>query len=218
MAANKLKITIADDHKMFAKSLANVVNEMDYVEVVAIAYDGAEALRTIISHQPDIAFLDLNMPEKNGLEVLAELKDKGLRTKVLVISMHDGDRYVQEVIELGASGFISKHADPDEIWLAIESIQQNNFYFNESTNKAMLNKMVDSKKLVPVFGNHEVEFTSREKDILILIAKEMTSQEIAAKLDISLKTVETMRKNMFEKVGVRNVVGLALYAQKNGIV
>ncbi len=214
-----ISLVMADDHAMFRSGVIALLKAYKDLVVVGEASDGKELLDLLaVIKQPDVLLLDLSMPNMGGYAVLQALKKQNSSIKTIVISMHDEEHFITKAIEDGACGFLSKSAEPDEIQMAVHSVMENGFYFNEKTNLAMIHNMVSKKNLIPVFNNITVTFSDKEKMVLQLLARELTSTEISERLNISERTIEGMRGTMIKKTGVRNVVGLILFAMRNKII
>lgn len=214
-----ISLVMADDHAMFRGTVISLLKSYQDLVVVGEANDGKELLELLaVIKQPDVLLLDLSMPNMGGFAVLQALKKQSSTIRTIVISMHDEDHFITQAIEDGACGFLSKSAEPDEIQMAVHSVMENGFYFNEKTNLAMIHGMVSKKNLIPVFSNTSVTFSDKEKMVLQLLARELTSTEISERLSLSERTVEGLRSNMIKKTGVRNVVGLILFAVRNKVI
>ncbi|MBK8658695.1 MAG: response regulator transcription factor [Bacteroidetes bacterium] len=213
-----IRVFIADDHKLFRLGLINILQQFDGVQVAGEAENGLVLLQSINGITTDLVLLDINMPEMDGLTALPLLLKEHPRLKVIMLSMHTGDNYVQQCIELGACGYLSKNADPDEIEEAIHSVHENGFYFNQSTGKQMLQNMVRKSKLIPKFDQLEITFTEIEVQVMQLVCQEYTSQEISEKLSISKRTVEDVKTRINKKTGTKSSIGIVLYAAKQNLI
>lgn len=212
-----IKVAIADDHKLFREGLRFLIDQMDDLEVVFEASNGRELLDTIGQHTPDILLLDLDMPEVDGLEALKELRPKMPDLGIIILTMHSDSKMVAYLMELGANSYLLKDTSPEEFQKAIHSVMGEGFYFNQMVSKAMLGGLKGQAKKKPTLSHHEA-LTSREQEVLELICQEFTAKEIADKLFISHRTVEGHRKNLIEKLGVKNTAGLIVKAIKEGII
>lgn len=215
----QVKVLVADDHPLFRKGLVNSLNQYQDIEVVYEAKNGMEVIDWLKTNNGiDVILLDINMPKMSGLEVLKEIKLHSYHVKAIIISMHPPEAFICEVIEAGASGYLSKEENPEEIYNAIQSVVNNGFYFSEYTDRTLLNELFD-KGLIPfIFPNTVLEFSYRELTIIKLISQEMTNEEIAKELHLGVRTVEGIRQELIHKVGARNAVGLILYAQKTRLI
>lgn len=215
---NKIKIAIADDHKLFRKGLISILGESEEIGKIIEAENGLDLLDKITGHQVDILLLDLNMPVLNGWDTLLELRKRKNAVRVIIVSMYEEESFIISSIEKGACGFLSKNAEPDEILLAIQSAHQTGYYFNDKTTRAVMKKMVSKEEFKPEFPDIPIELTDREEQVLKLICEELSSQEIAEKLYMSLRLVQEIRSKLFQKFGAKNSVGLVLHAAKKGYV
>lgn len=213
-----VKVIIVDEYRLFRVGLNSILKDFDGVKVIGEAENGEELWRLLKHLKPDIIFLSLNMPIMGGYDVLEKLNEKYKNIKIIMLSMYDGDKYITKAIEAGACGYLEKNASADEIKLALESIQEMGYYFNEKTNKAMLHRIVQKKKSKPVFDNNNVSLNDSENGVVKYICDEMTSDEIAKKMFLSKRSIEGIRSQLIDKVGCKNAVGLALWAAKTGIV
>lgn len=217
-----IRIIIADDHEVFRIGLRFSLEQHGNVEVLAEATNGEQLLSILEYKTPDIVLLDLNMPGLDGLQTLEKIvkrnQIKKVDVKVLIVSAHDSESYIVQAVEEGACGFLSKQASTSEIILAVDSVMANGIYFSEKVNKLLVHKLVKRKKLNPVFDTNNVAFSSSELSVLKLLCREMTSSEIAKQLSLSPRSAEDIRYQLFKKTGVKNAVGLALWAVKNGII
>lgn len=211
------KVMIADDHTMFRAGLAAIISDMEGVEIVAEAENGAEALRLAQEHKPDILLLDINMPFLDGYEVMAEMEKLELPTKTIVVSMHDDDEHIVKALSAGAQGYLCKCAEPVEVKKAICEVANNQPYFNDRTNSAMLSSLMLKKNKDIAQVGHE-KLSEKEIKILQLLADGLSNEEIAKTIFASTRTIENIRYGLMKKVGVSNGLGLIVYAIKNQLV
>lgn len=212
----KTKIIIADDHKIFLDGLHALLSTQSAVEVVATAENGQLLLSALEKHPADVVLMDYNMPILDGLECTRQVRERFPKVKILVLSMHSTPGHIQKILKAGAHGYLLKNTGKDELLKAIASVQGGaNYYSAEVTNTIMqgLQKKADNAASYQIGA-----LTEREKEVLILIAEEKTTVEIAEELHISKHTVETHRKNLISKLQVRNVTGLVKYAVQQGLV
>ncbi|MBK7148061.1 MAG: response regulator transcription factor [Bacteroidetes bacterium] len=213
-----IRVFIADDHKLFRLGLINILQQFDGVQVAGEAENGLVLLQSINGITTDLVLLDINMPEMDGLTALPLLLKEHPRLKVIMLSMHTGDNYVQQCIELGACGYLSKNADPDEIEEAIHSVHENGFYFNQNTGKQMLQNMVRKRKLVPRFDGTEASFSEVELEVIRCVCQEKSNTEIAEQLNMSKRTIEDVRSRVLKKANVKSTIGIVLFAARQGLV
>ena len=207
----ELRIIIADDHQIVIDGLKSLLVQQPHIKVVGEASNGKEALDFVANHAVDIAVLDISMPEMNGVEAAKIIKKEYPDTKILILTMHDGSEFIHELIEIGANGYILKNRGKEEFVEALETISQGEEYIKGQVLNTLL-KAVRKPK------SKNVQFTKREKEVLQLIVNDHTTSEISAKLNIANSTVETHRRNLIEKTGVKSSLGLVRYAVENGYI
>jgi two-component system response regulator DegU len=216
--SNKIKIAVVDDHKLFRDGIAGLLSAYEELSVSIVAANGIEFFHELLKRKRpiDILILDIEMPGMDGFEVLRKLKATHSELKPLIITQHNDDELVYGLVELGAKGLLHKSADIEEVVDAIYSLQNNELYFNEDISKRVIRKLVNKEHIKRM--SITIILSEREKEIIRLICHEFTTKEIADKLFISERTVETHRQHIFEKTGSKNAVGLAVYAMRTGIV
>lgn len=210
-----IRLVIADDHALFREGLRTILNTYEDLEVVAEAAHGRELQALMGQHEVDVVLLDLKMPEMDGLQATAWLREKHPEVRVIILSMVDEDRMVAHLMEQGVHGYLLKDTQSDELHRALRSVVDRGYYFNERTSKALLESVKHKSKKPPSLDYGQT-LTRREQEVLDLICKELTTAEIGEKLFISPRTVEGHRKSLVEKFGVRNTAGLVLKAYKEG--
>lgn len=213
----KIRYLIADDHKIFRQGVIFSLSDFENLESVGEAENGREVIDLIPDSRPDVILMDLRMPEMDGIEATQYIHQHHPDIRVLVLSMYDDEKFVVHLMENGAAGYLLKNAEPDEIKTAIESAFSNGYYFTDMINRAMLKKIVTHKQFKPSFNN-DIRLTDREMEVLQLICEEYTAPEIAQMIYLSPRTVEGIRSKLIEKIGVKNVAGLVMYAVRNGLV
>lgn len=213
-----IQVAVADDHHLLRKGIIAELSKYNDIAINGEAADGDAAITLLKTAPPHILLLDLNMPKLSGMEVLQLIQKESIAVKIAVLSMHDEDSTVIECIEAGAHGFVSKNEEPDEVYMAIKSIAQNGFYFSERTNKIMLNKLLKKNLIMPVFEKTDISFTERELELIRALSHEKTTAEIAREMHYSPRTIEGMRQELIHRVGVRNAIGLILYAVRHSYI
>ena len=216
----KIQVHVADDHKILIEGIIAVINTDKEIEIEGYSLTGKEVIDWSSSNTADILILDINMPHYDGIEVLKLFKLNDINIKVIILSSYDDVKLVQEMIKLGASGFLSKDSAGEHIINAIKAVYRGEQYFSETIKNNLLKLF--TKKEVKV-GNRPDStiansLTNRETEVLKLISQEHSSPEIASILKISQSTVDTYRKNLLKKTNVKNSVGLVMYAVKNKII
>ena len=206
-----VRILLADDHKLVRAGLRSLVNAIPDVTVVGEASHGREAVEMATRLKPDIVLMDINMPELNGLSAAEQIARALPRTRVIMLSMLGNEAYIEEALRLGASGYLLKDADAIELALAIRSVADGQTYLSPAVAKhaAVLAK----RGLGPT-----PPLTARQREVLQLIAEGRTTKEIAQKLGLSTRTVETHRMQIMERLKIRDLAGLVRYAIREGIV
>lgn len=211
----KIKIAIADDHSLFASSLASLLNSVENMEVTIVASDGKELLEEVEkTGLPDVIILDVEMPVLDGFKTASKLISMYPSARIIALSMHKERSFIAKMINNGVSGYLLKNAKPEEVIEAINSVYDGGLPFNKEAVSVMKSTCRKSVEQVPL----EESFTKREIEIIKYISYEYTNQEIADKLLISKSTVETHKKNIITKLNVKNAIGIALYAVSRGLV
>jgi DNA-binding NarL/FixJ family response regulator len=213
----KYKVYIADDHTLFRKAMVNLLRSFHRVQEVKDAENGKELLTLIKYEQPDVAIVDLQMPVMDGAETCEQLIKKHPDVKIIILTMHDSNKYILHMMEMGVHAFLLKNTEPDELEKAIYAVIEKDFYHNDLV-AAVLRKNVTERKSGQRPQFRLAELTEREKEILVLICRELTIREIGQKLSLSENTVRNHRVNMMDKIGVNNTVGLVKFAYEAGIV
>lgn len=199
---NQIKLIIADDHQLFRNGLEELLRKYDDIQVVKSLADGFEFIELINSQfDADIVLLDISMPNVDGFQVLKELKALNSDIKPIVISMHNEGNYIAKCAKMGAYGYLLKNTDEAELILAIRTVSQGRKYFSAEISEKMINFMATSSISENVLSNKETE-------VLGLISKGLTTNEIAAKLFVSSRTIETHRANILKKLEVKNTAEL----------
>ncbi|MEN7551379.1 response regulator transcription factor [Rapidithrix thailandica] len=214
ISSEKIRIIVADDHSMFLDGLISLLNDVEYIEIVGKASNGKEALHLLKKVKADWVITDISMPEMDGIVLTGQIKKKYPEIKVLVVSMYHQSETIAKVVQQEADGYLLKNAGKEELLKAIASIQAGEKYFSEEIKQKYLESMFAPKKK----SREQVPLSRREKEVLVLIAQENTTPEIAEKLFISQHTVESHRKNIIRKLNVRNTAGIVKYAIQQGLL
>jgi DNA-binding NarL/FixJ family response regulator len=212
-----IKVAIADDHKIFRKGVILSLRPFTNIKFVLEAENGDQLLEGVPANDPDVVLMDLRMPGKDGIETTKVLSKQYPNIHVIVLSMYEDDRFVSHMMENGASGYLLKNAEPQEIRRAIMDVHEKGYYLNNFVNRILLKKSHAKQKAIPSL-NSEITLTDREKDVLKFICMEFTAQEIAQKMDISPRTVEAIKDRLMERFGSKNTAGLVFFAVKNNLV
>jgi DNA-binding NarL/FixJ family response regulator len=206
-----MKLLIADDHALVRSGLRLLLERQADIEVVAEAGDGAEAVERALSERPDVCVLDVAMPKLTGLQATREIKAQAPETAVLILSMHDDDRYLFEALRAGAAGYVLKRAADQDLLDAIRAAARGEPFLTPAAQQTLIRDFLER-------GEQPSELTPREQEIVKLIAEAHTNREIAEILQLSEKTVESHRANVLQKLGMRDRVELVRYAIRHGLV
>ncbi len=208
-----IRVAIADDHALVRQGLHRILAAEVDVRVVGEAQDGEEALRLVRATHPDVLILDLSMPGKDGLEAIREIRAQGVHTRVLVLTMHNEEHYALRTLRAGAHGFLYKGADSEELVRAVRAVARGVPYMPPEIERAFAEKFVHPEEADPA-----ERLTDREFQVLRLLAQGLTNREIAAELGIRIKTVDSHRRRILKKLGLRNNAELTRFAIRHGLV
>jgi len=205
----KIRLFLVDDHQLFRNGLKYILNERKDMEVTGEASNGKEFLDLLDFIKPDVVLMDIGMPVMDGIEATRRALENFPQLKILVLSMYDESEYYNSMIELGVKGFVLKDMDNDELYDAIRKVNAGGTHFSQELLLSIIKKKTPENKIL---------FTRREKEILDLICKGYSNQQISDKLIISQRTVERHRANLLTKTDSRNSISLVVYAIKNRLV
>lgn len=209
---NEIKLIIADDHELFRKGLEELLKKHDDIKIVKTVADGFEFISLVNSPlEADIVLLDITMPNMDGFQVLKELKTLAIDIKPIVISMHNDGNYIAKCAKMGAYGYLLKNTDESELILAIRTVHKGKKYFSAEISEKMINFMSTQSVSENVLSN-------KETDVLGLISKGLTTKEIATKLFVSSRTIETHRANILKKLEVKNTAELIKKATEMNLI
>ncbi|MCU7548391.1 response regulator transcription factor [Chitinophagaceae bacterium LB-8] len=217
MNVNQIKVAIADDHKIFRDGLKMALKDKDYLKMLWEAEDGKDLLHKLRIKQPDVLLMDIRMPKLDGTNAISLIRKEFEGIKIVVLTMYDQQEMITKMMEMGANAYLSKTTDPDEIYKAILTCMNDDFYFNDLVNKAVLLKL-QHKRTVRQFYPMPVKFNEKELNILKHIALDKTTEEISKEVFLSPRTIETIRQKMKEKVGAKTIAGLVMYALRNKLI
>jgi two-component system nitrate/nitrite response regulator NarL len=210
----KIRVLLADDHPVVRKGLQSCLSKVERLRIVGEAADGEEALRKALELAPDVVLLDISMPRRNGLSVTQILRKESPSTKILILSVHNNKEYIFRIIQAGAHGYVSKEASPEELLHAIECVYSGETFFSPEIAQAALNQLVTNGGRTEPFS----QLTSREREVLVLIAEGQSNKEIANRLGIGVRTIETHRERIMRRLDIHSVAGLTKFAIANGLV
>jgi DNA-binding NarL/FixJ family response regulator len=214
-----IQVLIADDHNMFVDGIESILKGEDHIQVAGKCFDGRAVFDMIKAIDIDVILLDINLPEMSGIEVCKKLTEEYPKIKVLALSMHNDESFVTEILKNGAMGYILKNTGKLELIKAIESVYNGQSYFSDEVTRIIMKSLVKQRQGTKSTGSRPTpKISRREKEVLELIVREYTTQEIAGELFISLKTVESHRRSLLTKLNVRNTAGLVRVALENDLV
>ncbi|WP_266367985.1 response regulator [Tellurirhabdus rosea] len=216
----KIRIALADDHNLFRKGMASVLSQITDFELVLEASNGQELIEKLTRRLPDVVLLDLEMPVMDGIAATDYIRENHPHMKIIMLTMHDEDKFVLHLLEKGVSGYVLKDADIDEVEKAVHRVMEDGVYLNDFVSKVMHRKMTSKAPVVkqPSLYNSKVVLSEREKEILKLICEGLSTAEISEKVFLSPRTVEGHRLRILEKTGTKNTAGMVAFAFKNNLV
>ena len=217
MTAQQIRVAIADDHKIFRDGIKMALKDKEYLRILWEAEDGKDLMHKLQIKQPDILLMDIRMPEMDGINAINIIRKEHEEVKIVVLTMYDDQEMITKMMEMGANAYLTKTTDPEEIYQAIITCMNDDFYFNDLVNKAVLLKL-QHKKTIRQFYPNPVKFSEKEVKILNLIAEDKTTEEISKEVFLSPRTIETIRQNMKQKVGAKTIAGLVMYAMRNKLL
>ena len=203
-----IRVLIVDDHPMVAQGIQSVLESFDELEIVGVLNNGRAVVDQLESLNPDVILMDLNMPEMGGLTATEMVIEQRPGTRVLVLSMHDSPEYISSALAHGAMGYVLKDVPTDEIKLAIDAVMRGEKYLCTGA----------AGSLEPKSNGAREALTGREQTILLQLAQGNSNKDVAIKLEISVRTVETHRKNIKRKLGILSTAGLTRYAMEHGVL
>ncbi len=214
---DEIKVAIADDHKIFRKGVIISLRHYSNIKFVLEAENGQELLDELKEVKPDVILMDLRMPVKDGIETTKYISQHYPDIGVLVLTMHEDERFVIHLMENGASGYLLKSTDPAEIKKAIMDVVEKGYYLNNFVNRILIKKSQNKNRIVPSLKK-EVEISDKEREVIQYICLEFTSAEIGEKMGISARTVESIKERLMERFGLKNTAGLVFFAVKNYLI
>ena len=215
--AEQIKVAIADDHKIFRDGIKMALSGKEFLKIIWEAEDGKDLIHKMKIKLPDVLLMDIRMPEMDGINAISILRKEHEAIKIIVLTMYDDQEMISKMMEMGANAYLTKTTDPEEIYNAILTCMNDDYYFNELLNKAVLLKL-QQKKNTRQFYPNPVTFNEKEISILKLIAQDKTTEEISKEVYLSPRTIETIRQNMKTKVGAKTIAGLVMYGMRNKLI
>jgi DNA-binding NarL/FixJ family response regulator len=217
---DKIRVHIADDHEVVIEGVSALINTDDSIQVEGYSLTGKDVVEWFKNNKADVLILDINMPKLDGIGVLKTFRNRSFQQKTIILSGLSDPKIVQEMIALGANGFIEKGSASEHIIQAIKAVHRGEQYYSDEIKDSLFDLYINESKTDEAIKSSVADepLTEREIEVLKLITQELSTAEIAEKLNITVKTIETHRRNLYKKLKVKNVVGLAIYAVKNNIV
>lgn len=206
-------IVLVDDHQVVRSGVRFILNSQPWVRIVGEAGSGTEALQVIERESPDIVFMDITLPDIDGITLTRRVLHDNPDTKIIILTLHQDDEYFQQALQAGVSGFVVKGSPSEDLVRALDAVRDGGTYLDPRLATALVTKFVDTRGDV-AFSN----LTAREREVAELLIDGMSNQEIALKLNIGTTTVQTHRSHMLEKLGLRNLGDLTLFAIREGII
>jgi DNA-binding NarL/FixJ family response regulator len=212
-----IKVAIADDHKIFRKGVILSLRQYVNLKFVLEAENGQELIEGLAEADPDVILMDLRMPQKDGIETTKYVTKHFPNVFIIALTMFEDERFVSHMMEIGANGYLLKSADPSEIKKAIMEVMAKGYYLNNFVNRILLKKSHQKQKIAPSLQT-DISLTDKERDVIKYICMEFTAAEIAQKMEVSSRTVESIKDRLMERFGSKNTAGLVFFAVKNNLI
>jgi DNA-binding NarL/FixJ family response regulator len=212
-----IRILLADDHLLVRAGIRSLVEGLESMSVIAEADNGREAVALAKLHKPDLVIMDITMKELNGIEAMVQIQSESPSTRVLILSMHSTEEFVRRAMKAGAHGYLVKDSAPLELPLAIKAVMRGEIYLSSRVSRHVVSGLVQGAAGERPESSIEA-LTARQREILQLVAEGKSTKEIAFGLRVSVKTVETHRADLMQRLGIRDVAGLVVYAIRNGLI
>ena len=211
-----IRVLLADDHALVLAGIRALVEELGDTQIVAEANNGRDAVALAKQHKPDLVIMDISMQELNGIEATAQIMAEVPATKVLILSMHTTEDFVRRAIKAGAVGYLVKDSAPLDLKMAIAAVLRGEIYLSPRVSRHVVSGFLHGK---PHQNESSMDaLTARQREILQMIAEGKSTKQIAFQLEVSIKTVETHRAALMERLGIHDVAGLVLYAVRHGVI
>jgi len=214
---NKIRVFLADDHLILREGIRSLLEKVPDIEMVGEAGEGGEAVAKVEQLVPDVVLMDITMPGLNGLEATRQIKQKNPQVKVLILTMHETDQYLSQMLRAGASGYVVKTTATSELISAVRAVHQGDVYLYPSITRMLVDDYLQRVKRGEEKTSYE-GLTSREREILMYIAEDKKNKEIADLLGISVRTVQAHRTNLMDKLGAHDRTELVKYAISRGMI
>jgi len=219
MTKNAISIILVDDHKIVRDGIKALLSEEADIIITGEAASGDECIQLVEKSMPDVILMDINLPDTTGIELTKKLIEMYSECSIIILSMHMGSEFITNSIEAGAKGYLPKTTSQDELINAIKTVCQGNEYYNNEVSEILLQTYINkTKNASKGKEEHNVQLTKREQEILILFARGLSNKEIATELFISVRTVESHKNNIMQKLDVKSTVDLVKYAIKQKLI
>ncbi len=218
MSQKLIQVLVIDDHQLIIDGMKSILQDEEEVAFAGGANSMGEALDFLSRNQVDVVLADISMPQHSGIEVTRKIRELYPNIRVLALTMHEDISMISKMVDAGASGYILKRTNMNEVLEAIKEVASGGRYLGRDVQAILMDNLGASANVVEMPEDAPAPLTTREREILNLVAKEMSNEEIANKLFISERTVETHRRNIFTKTKTKSIVGLIKYAIKNGLI
>lgn len=212
-----MRVLLAEDHTIVRKGIRSLFEDVPGISIVAEAADGQSALRLVEELEPDVVLMDITMPRLNGLEATRQIRRRWPETRVIILTMHDTEEYVFQMLAAGASGYVLKNAAPAELLLALEAAHRGDFFLSPAISRTVIQEYIQNADCIDRLDPYQ-SLTEREREVFQLLAEGHSTRAIADLLVISPKTVETHRANLMKKIDVDNLADLTRYAVRRGVI
>jgi DNA-binding NarL/FixJ family response regulator len=218
MTATTVRILIADDHDVMLEGTRAVIERQPGWEVCGVAATGREAVEQAVALEPDVVVMDMSMPELNGLDAAVQIKRRLPRTEILIFTAHETDELIREVFEAGAKGFLFKSDAHDLLVQAIQSLSEHKAFFTSKVSEVLFAEILNRSETSPPPTQTSKRLTTREREIVQLLAEGRSNKEVAGALSISIRTAETHRANVLRKLSLDSVASLVRYAIRHKMI
>jgi DNA-binding NarL/FixJ family response regulator len=210
-----MNVILVDDHALVRAGICNLINQLDDFTVVGEASNNLEAIELVRSIRPHVVVTDISLGDESGLDLITPIREDSPKTRVVILSMHASEELVAEALRLGASAYLLKESAPNELEIALRAVVRDDSYLSPSVSKKTIDRFVRPSAV----ADKQLDLlTARQQQILTMIASRQSTKEIAYELDLSEKTIAAHRAQIMKRIGVRDVVGLVLWAVKHGLV
>ena len=214
-----IKIAIADDHQIFRDGIKMALSGKSNLSMLWEAVDGKDLMHKMTIKKPDVLLMDIRMPEIDGINAIEMLRKEYEDIKIIVLTMYDDHQMISKMMEMGANAYLTKTTDPEEIYEAILTCMNDDFYFNSLVNNAVMGKLMQRKNIKQHYGGSvPISFNEKEIKILQLLAEDKTTEEISKIIFLSPRTIETIRQNMKSKVSAKTIAGLIMYGMRHKLI